>query len=166
MSGIGTGMTALKENLEKLEEAIDKACRRAGRVRGEVELMAVTKTYPAETIAEAAELGLRLFGENRVQEFAAKAVDAGSWRQSTECHLIGHLQSNKTTRAAELFDGVDSLDSVHLAERLNEAARQTGQALARADRSKVEPGGDEKRRRAGVFRGGRVVGAPSGPSAS
>ena len=63
-------MTALAENLERLEEAIGQACRAAGRARGEVELMAVSKTYPAETIAEAAGLGLRLFGENRVQEFA------------------------------------------------------------------------------------------------
>ena len=72
-------MTALAENLERLEEAIGQACRAAGRARGEVELMAVSKTYPAETIAEAAGLGLRLFGENRVQEFAAKAAElAGS----------------------------------------------------------------------------------------
>src|SRR5487761_1002943 len=72
----GSTMTALEENLEKLEEAIGAACRRAGRGRGEVELMAVSKTYPAETLAVAAGLGLRLFGENRVQEFSAKALRA------------------------------------------------------------------------------------------
>ena len=66
-------MTALEENLERLEEAIAQACRTAGRARGEVELMAVSKTFPAETIAEAAALGLTLFGENRVQEFGTKA---------------------------------------------------------------------------------------------
>ena len=70
---IERAMTALEENLERLEEAIAAACRAAGRARGEVELMAVSKTFPAETIAEAAALGLTLFGENRVQEFAAKA---------------------------------------------------------------------------------------------
>ena len=70
-------MTALAENLERLEVAIAAACRRAGRARGEVELMAVTKSYPAATVAEAAALGLRLFGENRVQEFAHKAVELG-----------------------------------------------------------------------------------------
>jgi pyridoxal phosphate enzyme (YggS family) len=115
-------MTALKENLQRLEEAISAACRAAGRARGEVELMAVSKTFPAEAIAEAAALGLRLFGENRVQEFASKVDAIGPKRKSMECHLIGHLQSNKAARAAELFDGVDSLDSLRLAERLNEAA--------------------------------------------
>ncbi|MGH9563252.1 MAG: YggS family pyridoxal phosphate-dependent enzyme [Terracidiphilus sp.] len=121
-------MTALQENLERLEEAIATACRAAGRARGEVELMAVSKTFPAETIAEAAALGLALFGENRVQEFGTKAMRAAelwstSMRQSPlRFHMIGHLQSNKAARAAELFDGVDSLDSVRLAERLDEAA--------------------------------------------
>jgi pyridoxal phosphate enzyme (YggS family) len=122
-------MTVLAENLEKLEEAIGQACRAAGRGRGEVELMAVSKTYPAETIAEAAGLGLRLFGENRVQEFADKAVELGPRRKSTECHLIGHLQSNKAARAVELFDGIDSVDSLRLAERLNEAAGRLGKRL-------------------------------------
>lgn len=127
-------MTALGENLERLEEAIAAACRAAGRTRGEIELMAVSKTYPAETIAEAAALGLTLFGENRVQEFAAKishAAERGTWAvgERLHFHLIGHLQSNKAARAAELFDGVDSLDSVRLAGRLNEAAGKTSKRL-------------------------------------
>jgi PLP dependent protein len=124
-------MNSLKENLERLEAAIEDACRRAGRPRSEVELMAVSKTYPAATICEAASLGLRLFGENRVQEFAGKAADLAAFRDAggtaappddVRIHLIGHLQSNKSARAAELFDGIDSLDSVRLAERLNDAA--------------------------------------------
>jgi hypothetical protein len=119
-------MTALAENLERLEAAIGEACRRAGRGRGEVELMAVSKTYPAATVAEAAALGLTLFGENRVQEFAGKAAELEPLRGRAEkpirVHLIGHLQSNKAARAAEIFDGIDSLDSLRLAERLNEAA--------------------------------------------
>ena len=122
-------MTALGENLERLEDAIAAACRAAGRSRTEVELMAVSKTFPAEAIAEASALGLTLFGENHVQEFAAKSAELGPKRQGTECHLIGHLQSNKAARAAELFDGVDSLDSVRLAERLNEAAGKLGKRL-------------------------------------
>ena len=122
---------ALKENLEKLEDAIHAACKAAGRPRREIELMAVSKTYPAETIVEAEKLGLRLFGENRVQEFAGKAETLAPYRCSGAMaaadepifvHLIGHLQSNKSARAVELFDAVDSLDSVRLAERLNEAA--------------------------------------------
>ncbi len=122
-------MSALGENLEQLEERIAEACRAAGRPRGEVELMAVSKTFPAEAILEAAALGLTLFGENRVQEFAAKTAALGEKRENVHCHLIGHLQSNKAARAAELFDGVDSLDSLRLAERLNEAAARCGKRL-------------------------------------
>lgn len=150
-------MAALKENLEKLEEVIAAACRRSGRGRGEVELMAVSKTYPAETLAEAAALGLRLFGENRVQEFAAKAAklavlrapDPGLPILSPESgkrmghpirvHLIGHLQSNKSAKAAELFDGVDSVDSVRLGERLNEAAGRLGKRLPVLIEVKLSP---------------------------
>ena len=91
--------------------------------------MAVSKTYPAETISEAAALGLRLFGENRVQEFAAKAADLGPKRAELKCHLIGHLQSNKAARAVEIFDAIDSLDSLRLAERLNDAASKLGKKL-------------------------------------
>jgi hypothetical protein len=126
-------MTALAESLERLEDAIAGACRRVGRARGEVELMAVSKTYPATTITEAAGLGLRLFGENRVQEFAAKACDVEGLRgdsvRPVKVHLIGHLQSNKAARAAELFDAVDSVDSLRLAERLNDAAAKLGKQL-------------------------------------
>jgi PLP dependent protein len=132
-------MTALSENLERLEEQIAEACRQAGRQRTEVELMAVSKTYPAATIAEAAALGITLFGENRVQEFASKAVALGPKRESVKCHLIGHLQSNKAARAAELFDGVDSVDSLRLAERLNEAAGKLGKKLPVLIEVKLSP---------------------------
>jgi PLP dependent protein len=141
-------MTNLKENLERLEDAIAAACRRAGRARGEVELMAVSKTYPAATIAEASGLGLRLFGENRVQEFAGKAAELASLRAEGSnaaseapilVHLIGHLQSNKAAKAAELFDGVDSVDSLRLAERLNEAAGKLGKQLPVLIEVKLSP---------------------------
>ena len=122
-------MTALAENFARVEEGIEQACRQAGRARASVELMAVSKTYPPETIIEAAQLGLALFGENRVQEFAAKAAGLGPWRPRTRCHLIGHLQSNKAARAVELFDAVDSVDSLRLAERLNESAARLGKRL-------------------------------------
>jgi PLP dependent protein len=137
-------MTTLSENIERLEQAIADACHRAGRRRGDVELMAVSKTYPAETIAEAAALGLTLFGENRVQEFASKALHAAALR--TECnnsairvHLIGHLQSNKATKAAEIFDGVDSLDSLKLARRLDEAAGKLGKRMPVLIEVKLSP---------------------------
>ena len=86
--------------------------------------MAVSKTFPATAILEAASLGLTLFGENRVQEFALKAPGVAA--SPIRVHLIGHLQSNKARRAAELFDGIDSVDSLRLAERLNEAAAGLG----------------------------------------
>jgi hypothetical protein len=114
-----------------------------GRGRGEVELMAVTKTYPAATMVEAAGLGLTLFGENRVQEFAGKAVELEPLRKRAarpiRVHLIGHLQSNKAARAVELFDAVDSLDSLRLAERLNEAAGKLGKRLPVLIEVKLSP---------------------------
>jgi PLP dependent protein len=131
-------MTILKENLARVEEQIAAACRRAGRARHSVELMAVSKTYPASIIKEAKDLGLRLYGENRVQEFATKASELVSLRAcgaNAACdapiliHLIGHLQSNKAARAVELFDAVDSVDSLKLAERVNEAAGKLGKHL-------------------------------------
>jgi PLP dependent protein len=126
-------MSQLAENLQKLEAAIADACRKAGRRREDVELMAVSKTYPAETIAEAALLGLTLFGENRVQEFAGKTAELESLRFRVEnpirIHLIGHLQSNKAARAAELFDAVDAVDSLRVAQRLNDAAGKLGKRL-------------------------------------
>ena len=79
-------MTALSENLERLEDAITAACNAAGRARDEVELMAVSKTFPAETVVEAAALGLTLFGENRVQEFAEKRRRAAErWTSGEKC---------------------------------------------------------------------------------
>lgn len=133
-------MTFLAENLEKLEDSIVAACRTAGRPRSEVELMAVSKTFPAETLLEAISLGLKLFGENRVQEWAQKASELGPKRQSAErCHLIGHLQSNKAARATELFDGIDSIDSLRLAERVNDAAARLGKRLPILIEVKLSP---------------------------
>ena len=138
-------MTKLAENLERLEDAIREACRRAGRARSEVELMAVSKTYPAETIAAAAALGLKLFGENRVQEFGSKAPNLAALRAGGEggaeirVHLIGHLQSNKALRAVGLFDGIDSLDSLRLAQRLNETAHKVNKRLPVLIEVKLSP---------------------------
>jgi PLP dependent protein len=136
-------MSVLAENLEKLEAEIADACRKAGRRREDVELMAVSKTYPAETIAEAASLGLGLFGENRVQEFAGKAPELETPRARGEepirVHLIGHLQSNKAAKAVELFDAVDSVDSLRLAQRLNDAAGKLGKRLPILIEVKLSP---------------------------
>jgi pyridoxal phosphate enzyme (YggS family) len=116
------------ENIARIRERIHQVARRAGRNSDEVTLMAVSKTFPPERIREAYAAGLRVFGENRVQEFAGKS---GALRDLSEAewHLIGHLQSNKTNKAAELFDAVDSLNSLKLAEKLNAAAEKLGKNL-------------------------------------
>jgi pyridoxal phosphate enzyme (YggS family) len=119
----------LAENLGRIEAQIAAACREAGRPRGEVALMAVSKMHPAAAIVAAEALGVRLFGENKVQEFQGKSAQLGSV-PGVEFHLIGHLQSNKAARAAELFSSIDTLDSVSLAERLNQAATGLGRRLA------------------------------------
>lgn len=90
--------------------------------------MAVTKTHLPESIRAAHAAGLRLFGENRVQEFAGKAAAVPDL-EGAEWHMIGHLQTNKAAKAAELFAAVDSVDSVKLAERLDAAARTLGKRL-------------------------------------
>jgi pyridoxal phosphate enzyme (YggS family) len=118
----------LGSNLSVIHERIALAAGRAGRNPADIALMAVTKTFPAANIIEAYEAGQRLFGENRVQEFAEK-VSALSELGGAEFHMIGHLQSNKAGKAAEVFHAVDSLDSAKLAERLNTAAEKAGKSL-------------------------------------
>lgn len=113
-----------------MEEQIDAACRRAGRPRADVLLMAVSKLHPAEALVEAVDAGITLFGENRVQEFEAKRIRLEELAvYEVQVHLIGHLQSNKTAKAAELFNGVDTVDSLRLAERLNDAVGKIGRPL-------------------------------------
>ena len=90
--------------------------------------MAVSKVHPAEVILEAYAAGQRLFGENRVQEFQEKSPRLASLTDA-EFHLIGPLQSNKTTRAAELFHSIDAVDSLKIAQRLNTAAAALGKKL-------------------------------------
>jgi hypothetical protein len=119
---------SIAENLARVRERIDVAARRAQRRAEEVELMAVSKTFPAERIREAYDAGLRLFGENRVQEFAGK-IDALRGLPNAEWHLIGHLQTNKAAKAAELFVAIDSVDSVRLAQKLDVSAQQLGKKL-------------------------------------
>jgi pyridoxal phosphate enzyme (YggS family) len=111
----------IAENLAHLHQQIAEACRRANRSAGDVALMAVSKVHPVEAILEAYALGHRLFGENRVQEFQEKSPHLAALTDA-EFHLIGPLQSNKTTRAAELFHSIDAVDSLKIAERLNATA--------------------------------------------
>ena len=122
-------LMSIAENVAVIRGRIEEASRRAGRRPEDIALMAVSKTHPPERIREAYAAGLRVFGENRVQEFAGKSgklADLGD----AEWHMIGHLQTNKAGKALELFGAVDSVDSVKLAERLDAGARGLGKKLA------------------------------------
>jgi pyridoxal phosphate enzyme (YggS family) len=119
---------SIPENIAELQLKIVQAAKRSGKSPSEVALMAVTKTHPPDRIREAYEAGLRLFGENRVQEFSGKA-GALADLPGAEWHMIGHLQTNKAAKATELFSAVDSVDSVKLAEKLDAAARALNKKL-------------------------------------
>jgi PLP dependent protein len=119
---------SIAANLGAVRSRIDRAAQQAKRDPARIALMAVCKTQPVERIIEAYGGGQRLFGENRVQEFAMKAPHL-SGLAGARFHLIGHLQSNKAARAASLFHAIDVVDSVRLAERLNAAAKQENKRL-------------------------------------
>jgi pyridoxal phosphate enzyme (YggS family) len=120
---------SIAENVAGVRERIAVAARRAGRSPEEITLMGVSKTFPVESIREAYQAGLRIFGENRVQEFAGKKEALRDLREA-EWHLIGHLQTNKAAKAVELFDAVDSLDSVRMAEKLNASAKSAAKTIS------------------------------------
>jgi pyridoxal phosphate enzyme (YggS family) len=109
----------LNERLSEVEQRIQKAASRAGRKREEITLVAVTKKFPAEVVRKAYELGLRVFGENYVQEFERKQPALADLA-GAEFHLIGHLQSNKARIAGELFQAIETVDSEKLAKRLDQ----------------------------------------------
>ncbi|QBG48696.1 YggS family pyridoxal phosphate-dependent enzyme [Verrucomicrobia bacterium S94] len=114
--------TTFADRLELVEQRIRAACEKAGRAREEVTLLAVSKTKPPEAVREAAECGLRLFGENKVQEAQSKISMCPS---GLEWHLIGHLQSNKARIAANLFHMIHSVDSLKLLQTLDNHANTT-----------------------------------------
>jgi pyridoxal phosphate enzyme (YggS family) len=115
---------SVRENLLRIQERIAKAAERAGRRTEEITLIGVSKTHPANAIREAYEAGIRHFGENRVQEWEGKR--AGTEGLAATWHLIGHLQSNKTARAARLFHNIDSVDDFATAQRLDRARAEAG----------------------------------------
>jgi pyridoxal phosphate enzyme (YggS family) len=116
---MSSGYQEMTENLARVRERIELAASRAGRRAEEITLIAVSKTHSARKIQELYEAGVRHFGENRVQERELKlghlSVFEAKW------HMIGHLQKNKAARAAQLFDTIDSVDSIALAEKLDRA---------------------------------------------
>ena len=118
----------IADNVAAIRERIARAAARVGRDPNSITLMAVSKTMGPERICQAYAAGIRVFGENRVQEFAQKSA-ALTDLQEAEWHLIGHLQSNKAKRAAELFSAIDAVDSLRLAEKLNDAIKQSGKKL-------------------------------------
>jgi hypothetical protein len=122
-------VATIPDSLAAIRARMEAAARRAGRSPSEVELMGVSKLVEPRRIREAYDAGLRTFGENRVQEFAEKVNLLRDLPEAT-FHLIGHLQTNKAARAVELFAGVDSLDSLRLAEKLNSAAAKLEKKLA------------------------------------
>jgi pyridoxal phosphate enzyme (YggS family) len=119
--------TSIASNLAEIRERIAGSAARSGRAAEDVTLVAVSKTFPAEAIRSAYGLGVRHFGENRVQEWEAKRASLqdldATW------HLIGHLQSNKARRAANLFNRVDSVDSIAVAQKLDAAAEAEAKRL-------------------------------------
>ncbi|SRR5581483_8167683 len=114
---------SLRERLAEVRARIERAADQARRDPSGIMLLAVTKVFPASAIIEAHGLGLRDFGENYVQEFERKAPEV-SGLHGARFHLIGHLQSNKSRRAAELFQTIQTVDSAKLARRLEDAGRQ------------------------------------------
>jgi len=114
---------SIRDNVADVEARIARACERAGRARGEVTLVAVSKTFPAAFVDEAIDAGIAEVGENRVQEAREKKPLV---RGPARWHLIGHLQTNKAKDAVKLFDVIQAVDSLELAQKLHRAAEAHG----------------------------------------
>ena len=117
MTGKPFVFQTLGERFADVHNRIEAAARRSNRAPGEIALIAISKTYPAESLRDGLKAGITDFGENRVQEAEGKIIEVG--RSAARWHLVGHLQTNKAGRAVKLFDYVHSLDSIDLAERLD-----------------------------------------------
>ncbi len=118
-------MSRVRENLLRVRETIERACRGVGRDPGSVAICAVTKKVELDDLEEAVRAGIRILGENRVQEAERKIALAHALEGLVEWRLVGHLQSNKARRAVQLFDAIDSVDSVALARRLGALGVET-----------------------------------------
>jgi pyridoxal phosphate enzyme (YggS family) len=116
-------MNSIAENLERVREQIATASAKSGRSANDVDLVAITKTHPAEKVREAIETGQTLFGESRVQEARAKIPELPSY---IRWHFVGHLQKNKIRHALPLFQLIHSVDSLALAQDIDRIAQQEG----------------------------------------
>jgi pyridoxal phosphate enzyme (YggS family) len=119
MDGLWRGGVTIAENLAAVESRITAACKRAGRKRSDVTLVAVSKTFGADRVEEAIDAGVTHIGENRVQEARDKKPQV---RGAARWHLIGHLQSNKAKDAVRIFDVIETVDSVELAQKIARAS--------------------------------------------
>jgi hypothetical protein len=115
----------IKARLESLQERVAAAAQKVGRIPADITVVAVAKTIPVELIEEAIELGVKHVGENRVQEASPKFERIG---KKVTWHMVGHLQTNKVKRALEIFDVIQSVDSVRLGEAISERVKTIGQA--------------------------------------
>lgn len=113
-----------RANIDEVRHRIENAVARNGRDVSEIKLVAVSKTHPAQVVRNAIDAGLSVFGENKVQEAEGKIAEVG--RDAAEWHLIGHLQSNKARKAVQLFDVIQTVDSIELAERLERICEEEG----------------------------------------
>lgn len=121
--------TQIERNIQSVQERISNAAAASGRSPQEITLLAISKKFPVGSISRAAAAGLSSFGESRVQEAESKILH---FREGCkfEWHLVGHLQTNKARRAVELFDCIHSLDSLRLADRLNQACLDIGKTMS------------------------------------
>lgn len=125
--GIFVGVVSdIERNLNEVTERIAAAAGRVGRDSSEVTLVAVSKTHPPKVLRAAIDAGALVLGENKVQEAESKIIELG--RDAATWHLIGHLQSNKARKAVQLFDVIESLDSVELAQRLERICIEEGRS--------------------------------------
>ena len=116
-------MTSIADNLGHVREQIASAAEKSGRSADDIQLVAISKTHPAEKVREASEAGQTLFGESRVQEARAKIPDLAS---NLRWHFVGHLQKNKVRQALPLFEMIHSVDSLALAQDINRVAQEEG----------------------------------------
>jgi pyridoxal phosphate enzyme (YggS family) len=119
-------MSSVTENVERLRARIEKACMRASRTIDDITVVGVTKTVEPVRIQQAVEAGITTLGENRVQEAATKI---GEVRGDITWHMVGHLQRNKVKKAVTMFDMIQSVDSLSLAEEIDRRSRQAGKVM-------------------------------------
>uniref|UniRef100_A0A7V0Z4F3 Pyridoxal phosphate homeostasis protein n=1 Tax=candidate division WOR-3 bacterium TaxID=2052148 RepID=A0A7V0Z4F3_UNCW3 len=122
----------IRENINRLKERIEKAANRVNRNPDEITLVAVTKTVPPDIILQAIDCGIKIIGENRVQEAKEKFNIIGN---RVQWHMVGHLQTNKVKDALKIFSLIHSLDSIKLAEEIEKRATNTAECLIEVNTS-------------------------------